>query len=118
MRNLAWINEFTQPEYMDRFNIETGTLATFKDCKDSGLNPALALFMRTMLENAALEFNAYLDDQKALLDSYLFFLYADVISGQCSVDEMWKRWDDKFAEFQKQNGVLGFLSPALPFIKD
>ena len=53
-------------------------------------------------------FNAYLDDQKALLDSYLFFLYADVISGQCSVDEMWKRWDDKFAEFQKQNGVPGF----------
>ena len=55
-----------------------------------------------------MEINANLDDQKALLDSYLFFLYADVISGQCSVDEMWKRWDDKFAEFQKQNGVPGF----------
>lgn len=107
---MAWINEFTQPEYMGRFNIETGTLATFKDCKSAELHPAVAHIYEDYVQkgNAALEFNAYLDDQKALLDSYLFFLYADVISGQCSVDEMWKRWDDKFAEFQKQNGVPGF----------
>ena len=107
---LAWINEFTQPEYMDRFNIETGTLATFKDCKTAELHPAVAHIYEDYVQkgNAALEFNAHLDEQKALLDSYLFFLYADVISGQCSVDEMWKRWDDKFAEFQKQNGVPGF----------
>ena len=105
----AW-RGFTQPEYMDRFNIETGTLATFKDCKTAELHPAVTHIYEDYVQkgNAALEFNAYLDDQKALLDSYLFFLYADVISGQCSVDEMWKRWDDKFAEFQKQNGVPGF----------
>ena len=107
---LAWINEFSKPEYMNRFNIETGTLATFKDCETAKLHPAVAHIYEDYVQkgNAALEFNAYLDDQKALLDSYLFFLYADVISGQSTVDEMWQRWDEKFAEFQKQNGVPGF----------
>ncbi len=107
---LAWINEFSKPEYMNRFNTETGTLATFKDCETAKLHPAVAHIYEDYVQkgNAALEFNAYLDDQKALLDSYLFFLYADVISGQSTVDEMWQRWDEKFAEFQKQNGVPGF----------
>ena len=54
---LAWINEFTQPEYMDRFNIETGTLATFKDCKTAELHPAVTHIYETMFRREMLRWS-------------------------------------------------------------
>lgn len=107
---LAFLNHWSQPQYMDMIFQETPGFPAFSDADGGEVLPSIRNLVEKYVDTGKYtpEFDSYFDSARPIMDDYLFGNIQEVAAGTKTPEQALADWDEKFAQFMKDKEVEGF----------